>query len=334
MLTRPTTTLRGLAGVFAAALLMSLPGGSVFGTRAFAGASPEGRKQPMQFTWHEVRSGQPTPCVKACAGFVTAVGSITGDTPEAFADFAENRDLRGATIVLDSSGGSVLDAIDLGREWRELGVHTTVGFVPSDAAGAPVVKPEAYCESMCVFLLLAGTTRSVPEGAHVRVHQIWMGDRADDATAASYTAQDVMIIERDVGRLAKYTFEMGGGGDLLGLALSVPPWEPLHELSYAELRQTNLVSDLLVAGAKADAPVAGSPGVTAVHLTDKPIQDRFATTALPDAQVKVVSDPSPAHLGKLAVEKTSPGGTHPGSSQASAADSGNSTRTAEAGAHQ
>ena len=58
-----------------------------------------------------------------------------------------------------------------------------------------------------------------------------MGDRADDARAASYTAQDLMIVERDIGRLAKYTFDMGGAGDLLSLSLSVPPWEDLHELS-------------------------------------------------------------------------------------------------------
>ena len=104
------------------------------------------------------------------------------------------------------------------------------------------VVPEAYCESMCVFLLLAGKTRYVPPTAHVRVHQIWMGDRADDAKAASYTAQDLMIVERDIGRLAKYTFDMGGTGDLLSLALSVPPWEDLHRMSRAELRLTNLVT--------------------------------------------------------------------------------------------
>ena len=32
---------------------------------------------------------------------------------------------------------------------------------------------------MCVFLLLSGKTRYVPETAHVRVHQIWLGDRAE-----------------------------------------------------------------------------------------------------------------------------------------------------------
>ena len=102
--------------------------------------------------------------------------------------------------------------------------------------------PEAYCESMCVFLLLAGVNRYVPPTAHIRVHQIWMGDRAEDAKAATYTAQDVSIIERDVGRLARYTFEMGGTGDLLEIALSVPPWKPLRELTMDEIRQSNLTS--------------------------------------------------------------------------------------------
>ena len=52
---------------------------------------------------------------------------------------------------------------------------------------------------MCVFLLLSGKTRYVPEAAHVRVHQIWMGDRADDARAASYSAQDLMIVSATSG---------------------------------------------------------------------------------------------------------------------------------------
>ena len=40
---------------------------------------------------------------------------------------------------------------------------------------------------------------------------------------------------------------MGGAGELLSLALSVPPWEDLHELSAAELRLTNLVTTDAVA---------------------------------------------------------------------------------------
>src|SRR5260370_37253165 len=110
---------------------------------------------------------------------------------------------------------------------------------------------------MCVFLLLSGKTRYVPEGAHVRVHQIWMGDRADDAKAASYSAHDLMIVERDIGRLAKYTFDMGGAGDLLSLSLNVPPGEDLPELSPAELRLTDLLTS--------DAACEGLPQMETAH---------------------------------------------------------------------
>ena len=100
---------------------------------------------------------------------------------------------------------------------------------------------------MCVFLLLSGKARYVPDGAHVRVHQIWMGDRAEDAKAASYSAQDLMIVERDIGRLAKYTFDMGGAGDLLSLALSVPPWEDCTNYRGKNCSSTNLVTTDAVA---------------------------------------------------------------------------------------
>ncbi|MDA9504301.1 hypothetical protein XI09_05955 [Bradyrhizobium sp. CCBAU 11386] len=234
---------RGWLVLGAAALGIALSGAvATTGTKAHAAAALEERKLPMKFSW--------VACEPNCRGWVSAVGIITADTPRDFEEFSRGRQLGGATVVLDSSGGSVNDAITLGRRFRNLGLLTTVGISVQNRGGQsarPAVAPEAYCESMCVFLLLAGKKRYVPDAAHVRVHQIWMGDRADDAKAASYSAQDLMIVERDIGRLAKYTFDMGGAGDLLSLALSVPPWEDLHELDTGELKLTNLVTTDLVA---------------------------------------------------------------------------------------
>jgi hypothetical protein len=235
--------LRGWLLVGTAACGVVLAGAvATLGSSARAGAALEERKLPMKFNW--------VACEPNCRGWVSAVGIITADTPKDFEEFSRGRQLGGATVVLDSSGGSVNDAITLGKRFRNLGLLTTVGISIQSHGGQaarPAVAPEAYCESMCVFLLLAGKKRYVPEAAHVRVHQIWMGDRADDAKAASYSAQDLMIVERDIGRLAKYTFDMGGAGDLLSLALSVPPWEDLHELDAGELKLTNLVTTDLVA---------------------------------------------------------------------------------------
>ena len=204
---------------------------------------------------------------------------MTADSPKDFDEFARGRQLGGATIVLDSSGGSVNDSIALGRRWRGLGALTTVGIsVQTQTAQGyrPSIAPGAYCESMCVFLLLSGKTRYVPDAARIRVHQIWMGDRADDPKAASYTAQDLMIVERDIGRLAKYTFDMGGTGDLLSLALSVPPWEDLLELSRDELRLTNLATT----DAVADVLPHDNSSTPVAELKSKPTQDRFVSSAV------------------------------------------------------
>ncbi len=262
---------RGWALLGATALGIVLPGVVVtLGGSAHAGGTLEERKLPMRFSW--------VACQPNCGGWVSAVGIVTADSPRDFDEFARGRQLGGATIVLDSGGGSVNDSISLGRRWRELGALTTVGVsvqthtAQGDRAS---VTPEAYCESMCVFLLLSGKTRYVPEAAHIRVHQIWMGDRADDAQAASYTARDLMIVERDIGRLAKYTFDMGGAGDLLSLSLNVPPWEDLHELSPLELRLSNLVTTDAIAEV---LPQTINPNAPVAELTTKPVQDRFVSS--------------------------------------------------------
>jgi hypothetical protein len=244
---------------------------------AHAGVALEARKLPMKFTWVD--------CQPNCRGWVSAAGIVTADSPREFDEFARGRQLGGVTIVLDSSGGSVNDSIALGRLWRSLGALTTVGISDqtNTAQSAPAnMAPVAYCESMCVFLLLSGKTRYVPETAHVRVHQIWLGDRANNAKAATYSADDLMIVERDIGRLAKYTSDMGGTGDLLSLSLNVPPWEDLHELSLEELRLTNLVTTDMIAG-------PGTPNAAVVELTPQPVQDRFVSSA-----VATDTDPEPA----------------------------------------
>jgi hypothetical protein len=280
---------RGWALLGAAVLCIAMP--AMLGL-AHAGGSLEERKLPMRFNW--------VACRPNCRGWVSAVGIVTADSPGDFEEFARGRQLGGATIVLDSSGGSVNDAISLGRRWRGLGALTTVGATVQThtAQGDQAsVAPQAYCESMCVFLLLSGKTRYVPKAAHVRVHQIWMGDRADDAKAASYTAQDMMIVERDIGRLAKYTFDMGGAGDLLSLSLNVPPWEDLHELSSGELRLTNLVTTDAVAEVLPQTDTSNAP---VAELAVKPVQDRLVSST-------VATNPQPGKSTRTA-EATVPTG--------------------------
>src|SRR5262245_66663741 len=60
--------------------------------------------------------------------------------------------------------------------------------------------------------------------------------------AASYSAEELAIMQRDLGLLAQYTVEMGGSIELLATAARNPPWEPLRLLLPDELRRMGLTN--------------------------------------------------------------------------------------------
>ena len=159
--------------------------------------------------------------------------------------------------MLDSDGGSVHGAIALGREIRKLKLDTTVGRAIDLAGKRAGVAPRANCESMCAFVLVGGVHRTVPAQARVMVHQIWLGDRREDPTAASYSAEDLVLVQRDIGRLVRYTADMGASMELVDLALRIPPWEPMHVMTRDEMRTARV--ETLSPGGEVTATVAAAP---------------------------------------------------------------------------
>jgi hypothetical protein len=258
-------------------MFRSICGGLVLAVCSLSVLSGAPRQQddlstlPMRFAAHQ--EGTADGCGSNCRLLISASGMITADTPRDFDAFARERDVRGATIVLDSKGGSVLGAIALGRAIRALGMTTTVGRIKEHAAHEvtgrrTAVMPRADCQSMCPFVLLGGVRRFIPPEARVLVHQIWLGDRRDDAAAASYSAEDLVLVQRDIGRLVQYTMEMGGGAELLEVALRIPPWEPMRMLSRDELRRTRLDTSQDRAGptpVPASSASSGANGPAAVQ---------------------------------------------------------------------
>jgi hypothetical protein len=221
--------LRRLTGAVALASLFSVVSAPV-------AESDPARSSPMQFALRQEAGA----CTDKCRTWISATGMIKADTVRDFEAFAAKQDLRGLTLVLNSEGGSVHGALALGRAVRKLGMTTTVGRTvdaSTKAGNEATLLPRADCESMCAFVLLGGAKRWVPNEARVRVHQIWLGDRRDDATAASYSAEDLVLVQRDIGKIAQYTIEMGGSVELLEVALRIPPWEPMKSLTRDEMRR-------------------------------------------------------------------------------------------------
>ena len=124
---------------------------------------------------------------------------------------------------------------------------------------------------MCAFVLLGGARRYVPPEARILVHQIWLAKKRERPETASYTADEIVLVERDIGSLARYTIEMGGGIELLEAALRVPPWQPLHQLSRGEIQRSGLnnVDHLFDAPPEGGAK-AGALGATVASAPPAP----------------------------------------------------------------
>src|SRR6185295_2860864 len=197
--------------------------------------------EPMTFEW--VQEGPPHTCKGTCREWVQASGLVTEGTPQRFADFSRAKDVRGATLVLDSPGGHVLAGIWLGREFRRLGMATTVGRAlpfPSNQSSQRTLSSHAQCASMCPFILLGGVLRQVPTEARILVHQIWPSQQLEDAMAATYSGLQMVSEQRQLGQLARYTIEMGGDIALFEAAMRIPPWELLRPLTAEEVRRAGL----------------------------------------------------------------------------------------------
>jgi hypothetical protein len=247
-----------LASICLALALSALFGGALTpsGADEPVGGSSDG-SSPMRFTLYA--DGSTETCASACRPLIAASGMITADTARQFTAFVRDNALQagaahpagqpGATVVLESDGGSVLGAIELGRAIRRFGFATTVGRVAERRVTAfmkygETTAARADCQSMCTFVLLGGAQRRVPPDARVLVHQIWLGDRREDAVASNYTAEDLVVVQRDIGSILQYTIEMGGDPELVELSLRVPPWEPMRALTRDEIRRTKLDLDV------------------------------------------------------------------------------------------
>ena len=175
------------------------------------------RALPMRF---QLRQDAAQDCADNCRLLISAAGAITADTPSEF------RNLPRAATFKAPRWCSTPTAARCSARSRLAGISATSSSTPRSASSPTRrrsksgvmranLSPRADCESMCAFVLLAGMQRAVAPEARVMVHQIWLGDRRDDPTAATYSAEDLVLVQRDIGRLAKYTADMGGPADLL-----------------------------------------------------------------------------------------------------------------------
>jgi hypothetical protein len=170
----PATRL--LAAVALTAIALSAAG---FGCAAPAPEANPAAAPPMRFV--RVKSDGAA-CRPDCPEWISAEGKIVAGSADALARVIAKLGDRRLPILINSPGGSVRDAMAMGRLIRakRLAVaiaHTEIAPCPASARQCPerfgaAQAWGAYCASACVLALAGGVERYVSPLAFVGVHQL------------------------------------------------------------------------------------------------------------------------------------------------------------------
>jgi hypothetical protein len=229
-------------------------------------------QQPMQFV--RVRSNDPT-CVPDCPEWISAEGKIEAGTAQAFARVIAGLNGRRLPILVNSAGGSVNDAMAMGRLIRAKHLAVAVARTQLDACAPPTkecseargatVSTVAECASACSFILAGGVERYASRLASIGVHQMTMTltkdlvvrhyqvryrivDGRKEETSRTLTGEThSRTVTKEAASpkvdsdVAAYLKEMGVGPQLMTLIYATPA-TGVHWLSAQEMRESGLVT--------------------------------------------------------------------------------------------
>lgn len=174
---------------------------------------------------------QPLQIKLGSGGALNVTGTIDIGSAERFRTELEAVREYVKTVALDSPGGSVNDALEMGRLIRE------GGFATSVASGA-------LCASSCPLIFAGGTERLATETSAIGVHQIYANISADALPAGLQAAGNAMSdAQKTTATITRYLTESGVDPALWLHALETPP-NHLYYLSPAELTEYKLATAL------------------------------------------------------------------------------------------
>jgi hypothetical protein len=176
-------------------------------------------------------------------GRLMATGTITPGLSEAFAAEVAKRGDYIRTVVLNSPGGSVTDALAMGRLIRERKLATEV-------------EAGKYCASSCPLVFAGGVERRAGDKAAIGVHQV-----AALGSANSAPRDEMDVAQRISARCQRYLGDMG-----INLQVWVHAMETPHDKLFIfkpdELKSLNIVTTgaTPVTSPAPTAPALPSPG--------------------------------------------------------------------------
>lgn len=171
-------------------------------------------------------------------GRLMASGTITPGISEAFAAEIAKRGDYVRTVVLNSPGGSVADALAMGRLIRERNFATEI-------------EAGQYCASSCPLVFAGGVERRTGDKAVIGVHQV-----AAMGSAGGPPRDEMNVAQNISARCQRYLADMGVNLQVWVHAMETPH-DKLFVFKPDELKSLNLVTTAIAPAAAAPRP---SPG--------------------------------------------------------------------------
>jgi hypothetical protein len=178
-------------------------------------------------------------------GKLMATGTITPGISETFAAEVGKRGDYIKTVVLNSPGGAVTDALAMGRLIRERKFATEV-------------EAGKYCASSCPLVFAGGVERRAGDRAAIGVHQV-----AAIGSASAVPRDEMDVAQRISARCQRYLGDMG-----INLQAWVHAMETPHDKLFIfkpdELKSLNIVT---TGATPLASPAPAAPAASASSMT-------------------------------------------------------------------
>jgi hypothetical protein len=201
--------------------------------------------QAMSFTFVPIVINN---CTTDCPKVIVAEGDMQYDDTATFvetlrAGIGRDKNIR-PVVILSSNGGNLAAGYDLGGVFRQLKATVIVARARPSASGGYTLGP-GVCASACVYALMGGTKRIVPDGSKLAVH--WMSAPTPQVFSGSVALPDIGRNDdsnQDEARMRQFMRRMGVKPDLAGFIRKVPN-TAIHVMTPQEITRFGLAQTKL-----------------------------------------------------------------------------------------
>ena len=199
-------------------------------------AGPSSSAQAMKFTFVPVSARDW--CTRSCPVAIAASGLIELETAaqlEALLAAIDPND--GVLVFLNSTGGSVVGAMQLGQVFRRVKADVAIANQAFDAQGRVQIGP-GRCLSACVYAFMGGERRMAPLDASIGIHRMY-----SDSSRSVFDHGGERLYDDGslLGIVVQYAHRMGVSSDLVRAAEKYDSGT-MHILTRDEIHRWNLLS--------------------------------------------------------------------------------------------